>query len=69
MSETYQAVVIGGAGQFLSDWIATGKPPYTLAAVHPDRFANPIPRAEAVQRCLEHYAAGYATPKENLSVA
>jgi len=59
----------GGAGQFLSDWIAKGKPPYDLNAVHPDRFANPIPREDAVRQCLAHYAAGYATPKEDLEVA
>lgn len=53
----------GGAGQFLSDWIANGKPPYELQAVHPDRFSSPIPQEEAVRGCLRHYAAGYATPE------
>nr|WP_282095048.1 FAD-binding oxidoreductase [Epibacterium ulvae] len=59
----------GGAGQFLSDWIVNGTPPYALHSVHPDRFANPMSREDAVRQCLSHYAAGYATPKNDLEVA
>jgi len=58
----------GGAGQFLSDWIATGTPPYHLPAVHPQRFAKPIPAATAIEGILAHYAAGYATPDLDVAV-
>ena len=58
----------GGAGQFLSEWIASGKPPYALNVVHPDRFTTPIARETAVASCLTHYAAGYATPKTELTI-
>lgn len=57
----------GGAGQFLSEWIANGKPPYNLPSVHPNRFSTPPSVEKAVEGILAHYAAGYATP--NLDVA
>ncbi|SEU08598.1 NAD(P)/FAD-dependent oxidoreductase [Paracoccus homiensis] len=58
----------GGAGQFLSEWIATGKPPYRLACVDPARFAAPMDTQTAVSSILGHYAAGYATPPMDVAI-
>lgn len=58
----------GGAGQFLSEWIVTGSPPYHLPSVHPQRFAVPMPAEKAVEGILAHYAAGYATPDLDVAV-
>lgn len=52
----------GGSGQFLAACMVDGKPPYSMTAVDPARFATPIPRDEAVRKILGHYAAGYAIP-------
>lgn len=55
----------GGAAQYLSEWIAKGKPPYSLDAIHPKRFDAPIPTEEAVADIIGHYSAGYAIPKSD----
>ena len=58
----------GGAGQFLSEWIATGAPPYQLSCVDPARFKNAIKPVDAIAGILGHYAAGSATPEPNVAV-
>ena len=58
----------GGAAQFLSDWIANGKPPYALSAVSPKRFKGGVPTETAVSQLLGHYAAGYATPEPDVVI-
>lgn len=58
----------GGAGQFISEWIASGTPPYDIPVICPERFDKPMPVDDAVAGCLELYAAGYATPAPAQSI-
>ena len=49
----------GGSGKYLANWITTGKEPYDLSIVHPNRFPNTVNRDEALASISKVYATAY----------
>lgn len=49
----------GGSGKFLAEWISSGKPPYDLSIVHPNRFSNTMQRDDCLAQITEVYARAY----------
>jgi dimethylglycine dehydrogenase len=49
----------GGAGQFLAQWMADGKPGYDLPAVYPSRFGDGLRKEDALRQIKATYERGY----------
>ena len=50
----------GGAGKFLAEWIVSGKRPFDLPQVYPDRFSNNMTREDCLAQIVATYERGYS---------
>jgi|GEM_PF-1360277 len=51
----------GGSGQFIANWILSGKPPYPLLpTIHPARCKEPMDKSECLRRIKTVYSGSYA---------
>ena len=52
----------GGSGEFLANWIVSGRAPYDLPGVYPSRYSNDLTKHECIDMIRQTYAKGYTTP-------